>query len=88
MSAPISVTFLCVRWIAARTALQLLGIGLLWVMLTDLFEGGLGRLVVALPWERITEDYDLTRGGYLGFGMRFMFVSPRLAAWLRVRKQD
>jgi hypothetical protein len=38
-----------IRWIAARTALQLLGVGLLWVVLTVLFEVGLGRLVLGLP---------------------------------------
>src|SRR5439155_22201685 len=45
--------------------LQLLGVGLLWVVLTVSFEVGLGRLVLGLPWDRITEDYDLTRGGFL-----------------------
>jgi hypothetical protein len=28
------------------------------VVLTVLFEVGLGRLVLGLPWDRITEDYD------------------------------
>jgi hypothetical protein len=35
-------------------------------VLTVLFEIGLGRLLLDLPWDRITEDYDLTRGGFLG----------------------
>jgi hypothetical protein len=75
-----AVACLCVRWIAARTKLQLLGVGLLWVVLTVLFEVGLGRLVLGLPWDRITEDYDPTRGGFLGLGLPFMAVSPLLAA--------
>src|SRR5262245_15943964 len=41
-----AVACLCVRWIAARTKLQLLGVGLLWVVLTVLFEVGLGRPVL------------------------------------------
>jgi hypothetical protein len=45
-------------------------------VLTVLFEVGLGRLVLGLPWGRITEDYDLTRGGVLGLGLLFMAVSP------------
>jgi len=71
------------RWIAARTKPQLLAVGLLWVVLTVLFETGLGRLVLGLPWERITEDYDVTRGGFMGVGLLFMAAAPWLAAWLR-----
>jgi hypothetical protein len=82
-----AVACLCVRWIGARTRLQLLGVGLLWVVLTVLFEVGLGRLVLGLPWERITEDYDPTHGGFLGLGLLFMAVSPLLAARVRGQKR-
>jgi hypothetical protein len=82
------VAYLFIRWMAAGTTLQLLAVGLMWVVLTVLFEIGLGRLVLGLPWERITEDYDVTRGGFLGPGLLFMAAAPRLAAWLRGRKQD
>lgn len=81
-----AVACLCIQRIAARTRLQLLGVGLLWVVLTVLFEVGLERLVLGLPWDRITEDYDLTRGGFLGLGLLFMAVSPLLAAWVRGQK--
>ena len=80
-----AVACLFIRWIAARTMPQLLAVGLLWVVLTVLFEIGLGRLVLGLPWERITEDYDVTRGGFLGPGLLFMAAAPRLAAMLRNR---
>jgi hypothetical protein len=80
------VACLCVRWIAARTTLQLLGVGLLWVVLTVLVEVGLGRLVLGLPWGRIAEDYDPTRGGLLGLGLLFMAASPRLADRARGRR--
>jgi hypothetical protein len=78
-----AVACLCIRWIAARTTLQLLGVGVLWVVLTVLFEIGLGRLVLGLPLERIAEDYDPARGGFLASGLLFMAVSPLLAARLR-----
>jgi hypothetical protein len=77
------VAWLFVRWIAARTHIQLLGVGLLWAALTVAFEIGLGRLVLGLPWDRITEDYDPTRGGFLGLGLLFMAASPLLAAKIR-----
>jgi hypothetical protein len=77
------VTLLLINWIAARTTLQLLMVGTIWVLLTILFEITLGRLVLDLSWDRITEDYNITRGGFLGFGLLFMAVSPLLAARFR-----
>jgi hypothetical protein len=77
------VTLLFINWIAARTTLQLLMVGTIWVLLTILFEITLGRLVLDLSWDRITEDYDITSGGFLGFGLLFMAVSPLLAATFR-----
>jgi hypothetical protein len=80
------VAYPCIGWIAARTKVQLLGVGLLWVVLTVLFEVVLGRLVLGLPWDRIAEDYDPARGGFLGLCLPFMAVSPHLAARVRVLK--
>jgi hypothetical protein len=77
------VAWLSILWLAARTRRELLGVGLLWVVLTILFEITLGRLILDLPWQRLFEDYDLTQGGLLGFGMLFLFLSPLLAARLR-----
>lgn len=84
----LGVTLLLINWIAAKTRLQLLIVGTIWVLLTIVFEITLGRLVLDLSWDRITEDYDITRGGFLGFGLLFMAVSPLLAAKLRGRKRD
>lgn len=72
-----------VRWVGAGTTPRLVAVGLLWVALTVLFEIGLGRLVLGLPWDRLAGDYDLTRGGFMGPGLLFMAAAPRLAAWLR-----
>ncbi len=83
-----AVAYLCVPWIATPTKIQILGVGLLWVVLTILFEVVLGYFVLGLPWERITEDYDRTRGGFLEFGMLFMALSPLLAVRMRDRKRD
>lgn len=79
------VVWVFVRWIAAVTRLQLLGVGLLWVVLTVLFEIALGRYALGLSWDRIAEDYDVARGGLLGFGLLFMAAAPTLAAKLRRR---
>lgn len=81
-----AAAYLCVRWIAARTKFQLLGVGLLWVALTVLFEVGLGRFVLGFPLDRIAEDYNPPSGGFLGLGLLFLAVSPLLAAKFRGRK--
>jgi hypothetical protein len=77
------VAYVFVRWIGAKTRVRLLGVGLLWVVLTVLFEIALGRYALGLSWERIAEDYDVTRGGLLGLGLLFMAAAPTLAARLR-----
>jgi hypothetical protein len=71
------------RWIGARTRVQLLGIGLLWVALTVTFEIVLGRGVLHYDWPRILSDYDLSRGGLMGFGLLAMVFTPLLAARIR-----
>ena len=77
------ITVFFIRWIAAKKRIQLLGIGVMWVVLTVLFEIVLGRYVLNLSWDRIAEDHDLTRGGFLGLGLMVMDFSPFLAAKLR-----
>ena len=72
-----------IRWIGAQSRRQLLGIGALWVALTIAFEVGLGRAVLHLDWARILADYDLSRGGLMGFGLLAMFFIPLLAARIR-----
>ena len=47
-----AVAYLFIRWMAALTKLQFLAVGLLWVVLTVLFEIGLGRLVLGMPFRR------------------------------------
>ena len=44
------VTLHFINWIPARTTLQLLMVGTIWVLLTILFEITLGRLVLDLSW--------------------------------------
>ncbi len=81
------VTLFFINWIAARTTLQLIVVGVMWVgALTVLFEITLGRLVLDLSWDRITEDYNITRGGLLGVGLLFMALSPLLATRLHRAK--
>lgn len=77
------IACLFVRWIAAPSAPALLLVGAMWAALTLAFEFGLGRFVLGYTRERMLEDYDLARGGLMGFGILLMIFAPLLASKLR-----
>jgi hypothetical protein len=77
-----AITCFFIRWIKAPSVRSLFIIGLIWMILTAGFEFGLGRLVMNYSLERMFEDYDISRGGLMGFGLLFMFFAPSLAARL------
>ena len=79
----LGVTCLFIDWIKASGRKQLIAVGLMWALLTIIFEMILGLLILDLPWTRITEDYDLSQGGLLGLGLLFMAAAPSLARFLR-----
>ena len=58
-------------------------VGLLWVLLTLAFEFTLGLFVLGYSWQRMIEDYDITRGGFLLLGMIVLCLAPLMAAKLR-----
>jgi hypothetical protein len=78
-----TTTFLFIRWINAKNVWQLLGVGLLWLILTVSFEIILGRFAAGFDWERILSDYDLSNGGLLSIGLILMFFSPLIVAKIR-----
>ena len=72
-----------IRWIGVTQTRGLLGIGILWLILTLAFEFSLGILVFHASWERMTSDYNLARGGLLPLGMVSLTLSPLLATRIR-----
>lgn len=74
------IVFALVRWVGARTVSQLLSIGSLWVVLTLIFELGLGRVIMAYSWERIISDYNIFEGGLLSVGMVVLLFAPLVTA--------
>ena len=81
------ITLAFTRWMGARTRAQLLGIGLLWVVLTVAFEFGLGIGVLHYDLSRMLSDYDLSRGGLMVFGLLAMLFTPLLAARIRGQQE-
>lgn len=72
-----------IRWISAPSAQSLFAIGAMWMILTLAFEFALGIFVMKYSTERMLEDYDVSRGGLMIFGLAFMIAAPYLAARLR-----
>jgi len=72
-----------VRWIGATRSSQLLGLGVLWPMLTLAFEILFGRFVVGASWERLLPDYNVMEGGLLPFGMIVLVLAPWIAGKVR-----
>jgi len=79
----LGVTHLCIQWIGIKTVRALVGTGVIWVVLTVVFEVIFGRLVMRSSWERIRSDYDLAHGGLLPIGLVALAGSPLVAARLR-----
>jgi len=77
------VTWLTVKWIAARSPRQWRGVGFLWVTLMIGAEVAVGRFAFGYPWVRIVEDFDPTRGGFLALGMLVLYLAPGWMARLR-----
>ena len=63
------------RWLDARELREQLAVGLMWVVLTVVFELALGTLL-GLTRERMLADYDFSAGGFMLFGLLFMLLSP------------
>lgn len=78
----LAITYFFIDWIGARAVKHFLLIGVMWVVLMLGFEFGLGLAQGFTP-NRMLEDYDITRGGLLAFGMLGLFLAPLLAAKMR-----
>jgi hypothetical protein len=80
----LAIALAFVRWMGASRSSQLLGIGVLWGVLTVAFEIGFGRFVVgASSWDRLLSDYNVVEGGLMPFGMVILVLSPWIAGKVR-----
>ncbi len=76
-----------IRWIRPTSVRATLWIGALWLVLTLVFEFSLGR-ALGRSWDQLLADYDLSRGGYLSFGMVLLALAPWIAAKMRAAGPD
>ena len=76
------IAWLTARWMAASSTRQQFRVGAYWVILTLIFEFSLGR-ALGMSWSHIFADYNPLRGGYMLFGLAFMFLAPWITRKLR-----
>lgn len=74
----LAITWLTLPWVAPTTTNDVFAIGTLWLVTMLAFEISLGRFVFHVTWAKIGADFDLRRGGLLGFGMLVLFLAPLL----------
>ena len=71
------ITLITIKWLKTDRPVDLFIIGLLWVLLTIIFEISPGYATGG--WERVLTDYDLRQGGLMPFGLLIMMLSPLAA---------
>ncbi|MEA5625021.1 hypothetical protein [Nostoc sp. UHCC 0251] len=76
----LTIAIVFVQWLYDFRVSQLLGVGLLWLLLTVGFEISLGRFILGYSWERITADYNLLQGGLMSIGLVLFTLAPLIAA--------
>jgi hypothetical protein len=84
----VAVAYFFRRWIHAASIKESLLVGVIWVVLTIVFEISLGRLVLDLSWERIISDYDVSHGGLMIFGLVVMLFAPLIVSRIRMSRND
>ena len=72
-----------IRWMQPASGRSALRMGVLWLILTLAFEFSLGR-ALGRAWDQLLADYDLTRGGYMLFGLLVLALAPWVARRVRL----
>jgi hypothetical protein len=76
----LTIATLFIGWLNPSGITQMLGIGILWLLLTLGFEVGLGHYILGYSWDRIAADYNLFEGGLMSIGLMVVMLSPWIAA--------
>ena len=72
----VSLTFPFVRALARPTGKALMGVGVLWLILTVAFEFLFGHYVGRASWDALLEDYNLLEGRLWPFVLVAVAVAP------------
>lgn len=76
----LTIATLFIRWLHTSHVSQLLGVGILWFLLTVVYEICLGLFILGYSWQQIGADYNLVQGGLMPIGLVWLMLSPFVAA--------
>lgn len=79
----LAITYLFVGWMQVHRTKSRILVGVFWLVLTLIFELGLGRFVAGRSWENLRSDFDVAHGGLLPLGLAVLTAAPLLAYKLR-----
>ncbi len=79
----LTIATIFVRWLNISNVTQSIGVGVLWMLLTVLFEVSLGRLAFGYSWAQIAADYDLRQGRLMLLGLLLLLFAPLIATKIR-----
>ena len=64
------------RHVKLQNAGQAVGVGLMWLVMTIVFETALGRYVLGNPWSQVLRDYNVSEGRVWPLFLLWLTVSP------------
>jgi hypothetical protein len=73
------ISTIFVRWLNATSLAQLMSVGVLWMLLTVVFEVSLGRWAFGYSWAQIAADYNLFQGKLMSIGLVLLLFAPLIA---------
>jgi hypothetical protein len=79
----VAIATVLIPWLHVSHRSQLLTIGVLWSLLTVVFEILLGYFILDYSWQQIVVDYNLLKGGLMPIGLVLMMFSPFIATTIR-----
>jgi hypothetical protein len=77
------VSWLAVPQFGALSASQYWFIGLLWLVMTVLFEFGFGHWIAGKPWNELLAAYNISKGNLWVLVLLVTLISPYVAARVR-----
>jgi len=77
------IVYFCEPWMTLRGFADCLRVGLLWVVLTVVFEWNFGHYVIGRSWESLAAEYNLSHGGLMPVGLAIFAMTPWMAWRLR-----
>lgn len=64
------------RHLKLQSSGQAVGVGLMWLIMTIIFETALGRYVLGNPWSQVLRDYNVLEGRVWPLFLLWLTVSP------------